>query len=114
MSLLVVSSSNTSEKGGEDPVFFSLSLDGREYHQVEGQGFRQWVYLICPEAFHSALRGTSLEHDIDFCYNHETCIITKDEEGRVRWEVKDVNYLVSTCCCDGIGIELLDLDLVFS
>lgn len=105
-----------SEDSGEDPVFSSLLFDGEEYSHVDivsGNGCPQWMYLVSPEAFESALRGTSLEAEMYACYDHEECRLIKTGK-ELRWELRGVTHLVSMCCCDGVAADPRDFDLIFS
>ena len=99
-----------------DPVFLSLMLDGVLYTDVDDKGFSQWVYLVFPDAFKSAIRGTSLERDQSLCYCSDSkCWLIQanpEQKPYLRWHVS-VNYLVSTCSADGVGIEPRNFELDF-
>ena len=99
-----------------DPAFLSLILDGAVYTNVDDKGFSQWVYLVFPDAFRSAIRGTSLECDESLCFCSESKCrlvqVNSKQKPVLRWHVS-VNYLVSTCSADGVGIEPRDFELDF-
>jgi hypothetical protein len=99
-----------------DPVFMCLHLDGDKYTHVDDNGFTQWVYLAFPEAFKSALRGTRFDSEdcLSYCFQSKCKLLSNRPAGksRLRWNIS-VNYLVSTCCADGIGIEQRDFELNF-
>lgn len=99
-----------------DPVFFSLLLDGVLYTHMDDKGFSQWAYLVFPDAFKSALRGTRLERVQSLCYCTDSkCRLIQSipkQKPVLRWQVS-VNYLVSTCSADGLGIEPRNFELDF-
>jgi hypothetical protein len=95
-----------------DPVFKSLWLDGIEYTQVENLGgFSQWIYLVYPEAFALALKGTTWEGTGVGYVCKEVSV--QASMGRVEWEIC-VNYIVSAFSGDGIELVQRPIKLVFS
>lgn len=94
-----------------DYGFYSLSLDGKMYDLVENNGgFRQWAYMVSPEAFSSALVGTKYETGTKwrFLLRQEAC---RDGQDRVRIDMT-VRYLVGSCCGDGIKMTLRRFRLI--
>ncbi len=94
-----------------DPVFQSLLLDGIEYTRVENPGsFSQWMYLVFPDAFALALKGTKWEGRGLRYVCEETSVRTST--GRVEWTIR-VNYIVSAFNWDGIELVQRPVKLIF-
>jgi hypothetical protein len=93
-----------------DFEFSSCMLDGVEYTKVCHDGFSQWIYLISPAIFQSALEGTRwAESGLGFVNRGHA----STGEGYFTWNIS-VNYLVCSCCAAGISIWPKKFQLVFS
>ena len=89
---------------GPDYTFVCMSLEDKHYPVLESSdGFRQWVYLVCPEAYHSAFR------------TRRPYILASNAFRRgysIVWDVT-VNHLVATCTGAGLRAQPRHFRLVF-
>lgn len=93
-----------------DFMFESMTLDHIQYRLVNAGGFRQWIYLVCPEAFQMALNGTCWQDKhVQFMLKSNAVVSGLE----LRWSIT-VNYLFCTCCAVGIRIKQMDFVLELS
>lgn len=88
-----------------DYTFARMTLAGETYPVLESSdGFAQWIYLVCPEAYRMAFRTRRPYILASNAFQHEL--------GVVVWDVT-VNHLLATCTASGLRAEPRHFRLVF-
>jgi hypothetical protein len=75
--------------------------DGEKYTLLSDDGFKQWVYLCCPEAFKMALVGTRWEHLNEQYLKSSRIVLRKDKLQLII----TVSPVKAACSADGIRFE---------